>query len=167
MNRLACGAILWIWCAAFAQAGGETGFRRYGYMEYARIMPGDLRVRAKLDTGADISSIHASDLVSFKRGGRSWARFAVFGEDGHRQVLEREVVDTVRVRNRRGRDALRPVVVLPVCVGDRSAWIEVSLSDRSELSCPLLLGRNFLRNDILVDAGDAFTASPVCVEPKP
>jgi len=56
----------------------------------------------------------------------------------------------------------RPVVRLTICVGGISKEVEVSLVDRSNYQHPLLIGRNFLVGDLIVDPGATFSVSPTC-----
>ena len=56
----------------------------------------------------------------------------------------------------------RPVVVLGVCMGDMYKDIEVNLVDRKGFLYPVLIGRSFLKENIVVDATLTFTREPVC-----
>ncbi|ELS01079.1 hypothetical protein Xen7305DRAFT_00007800 [Xenococcus sp. PCC 7305] len=137
-------------------------FGIYGYLERAMLVEATLEMAAKLDTGADNSSLNATELEFFEREGKSWVRFQVEGDDGRDAIFEREVVRTVVIKNRTGANARRPVVLLRICVGSHSETVEANLADRSELSYPLLLGRSFLEQGFLVNSAAKFTTPLNC-----
>jgi len=68
-----------------------------GWSEKARIFPGGFVLSAKLDTGADNSSLNVSALTLFHREGEEWARFTVIDDNGTQHRLEKRLV-------RRGQD---------------------------------------------------------------
>jgi hypothetical protein len=133
-----------------------------GRLERVRISPGELVVEATLDTGAHTSSLHAENVQRFKRDGLQWIAFEVRGEDGRVARLERPLVRVSRVRSALGSDGARPVVRLGLCVGTVYRAVDVSLVDRSGLKRPLLVGRTFLRDRVLVDSGRRHLTEPAC-----
>ncbi len=121
-------------------------------------------VRCKVDTGAATSSLHASRIETFERGGETWVRFVVrpfFRR--HRQVkvaCEAPVVDQRHVRSSSGHEDLRIVVGITLRLGVRSdapEWpIEVTLADRAAMQFPMLLGREAMKGRVAVDPGASF-----------
>ncbi len=63
-------------------------FGIYGYLERAMLVEATLEMEAKLDTGADNSSLNATDIEFFKRQGKPWVRFKVEGDDGRDATLK-------------------------------------------------------------------------------
>jgi hypothetical protein len=123
-----------------------------GEVEYLTVQPGNLRLEARIDTGATTSSLHAEDIVNFERDGQRWVRFkAGPGRDG--EMVEMELPRERRVRIKaQGHDIEeRPVVVVEVNLDGRKRRIEVSLNNRGNYEYPLLIGRNFLRDSAVVD----------------
>lgn len=137
-----------------------------GLVENVRIEPGGLVIDAKIDTGADNSSVHASDLVRFKRRGESWVRFRVIKLDGTSETLERELVRVARVKRPTGKSQRRPVVMLGLCLGTTYRDVEVTLVDRSRFRYRMIVGRSFLGNDFLVDPSTKHTTQPACPKRK-
>jgi hypothetical protein len=137
-----------------------------GWIEIARLYPGDLRVHAKLDSGAKRSSLNAQGLEFLERGGETWARFSLTGRDGKSRVFERPIIDTTHVRRAGVPRQRRPVVSLGVCLGETYAEAEVTLTDRSEMSFQLLIGREFMAGRILIDPAKSYTVEPNCSEVK-
>jgi len=133
---------------------------RYGWLERVRIetLARWMEVEAKLDTGADISSLHAEQIELFEREGQNWLRFRI-----DEQVLEQPVARRVRIRQKNGADAQeRWVVTLDLCIGQTALQADFSLADRSGFSTPVLLGRDVLERLGAVDPGQRYTVEPQC-----
>lgn len=113
---------------------------------------------AKLDTGAEGSSLHAEQLQRFVRDGRDWVRFRL---PGTRQMVERPVLREVRVR-RSGEGERRPKIAATLCLGGREFPAELSLTDRSGFEGALLIGRDLLARLGPVDASRQYLHSPEC-----
>ncbi len=133
-----------------------------GYVETVMVTPGRLLLAAKLDTGADSSSIDVTELRTFLRDGDAWVSFRIEDRRGGFEVVERPVVRTARIRNLDGDALERPVVMLGICLGTYQAQTPVSLASRKGFRYPLLLGRAFLAGRFLVDPALTDTAGPDC-----
>ncbi|MEZ5729126.1 MAG: RimK/LysX family protein [Burkholderiaceae bacterium] len=124
-----------------------------GWIENASIPGTPLHFRAKLDTGADNSSIGADAISVFERDGHGRVRFTLTDDDGNRIELERPVLRRARIKRSGHSGDERIVVELPVCIGARSATVAVSLADRKGLKYRMLIGRNLLEPlNLLVDS---------------
>lgn len=162
--RIACMSLLGM--AAFA--GPSIGYSDdqkaiYGWIENVRIQPGDITLKAKLDTGATTSSLHAEDIEKFERDGEDWVRFFTRDPNADERVkVEREVSRRVKIVRHNGPSQRRVVVKIGVCVGNIYRESEASLIDRSNFTYPILIGRNFLEERILVDSAETFTTDPAC-----
>lgn len=116
-------------------------------------------IKAKVDTGARTSSLHAFDVEEFKRNGRQMVRFSVHPEQrvGRREVVaEAPLKDRRRVRPSNGRSELRPVILTTVELLGQSWEIEVTLTNRDVMGFRMLLGRQAIRGRFVVDAGTSF-----------
>ena len=112
---------------------------------------------ARIDTGANSNSLSAEDLVYFERDGDDWVRFNVRTDDGQVTTMEREVQRHVRVIQQSDpQGSRRPMVFLRVRLGNVLGNFEFNLTDRSHLRHPVILGREFLADLMLVDVGQEF-----------
>ena len=137
-----------------------------GWVESAFLADVQLELKAKLDTGAETSSLDARILKKFRKSGKRWVRFAIADrESGEEFVLVRERVRTVSVVQHDGEHQVRPVVMLRICIAGHWHDTEVSLIDRSEFNYQLLLGRSALASFALVDPGSTFLGQSGCAEP--
>ncbi len=147
--------------AATVSAGNK---QIVGWVEKARISPGNLVVQAKMDSGADNSSLNVPDVVEFERNGEKWVRFELVNDQGQSVVIERRLVRTAKIKRHRGMRQQRPVVRMGICVGNYYKETEVNLVDRSNFKYPLLIGRSFMDDRLLIDPSTQFTLEPACGE---
>lgn len=119
-------------------------------------------IKAKIDTGARSSSLHAFHLEKFQRQEKQMVRFQVhpYQRDSHRTVTaEAELFDWREVRNSGGYTQLRPVIQTIVELGGKEWLIELTLTNRDVMGFRMLLGRQAIRRRFLVDAGKSFLQS--------
>lgn len=108
---------------------------------------------ARIDTGATTSSLSAQDITVFERDGKPWVSFnmAHEGVDEKLQV-ETRLVRYVRIRQASADDIeRRPVVELTMRLGRLAEKTEFTLTDRSQMTYSVLLGREFLKDIAVVD----------------
>ena len=169
IQQLALGAGHIAACALFmatgpvdAASGTKESPQVFGYLENAMIMPAGLLLKAKLDTGADHSSVHAKIVERFTKDGQSWITFDVESVDGREVRLSEPVFRTASVKRLVGKPQKRPVVMLTICVGKINRRVEVNLMDRTKLKYNLLIGRSFMSGYMAVDPAKRFTKKPNC-----
>lgn len=123
---------------------------RAGWIEEARVSP-SVVLNVKLDTGADHSSLSASRIRGFKRGGERYVQFSVRSANGKSYRLVRRRVRSALIKGHFGETDRRPVVAMTICIGRVRKKVEVNLVDRSGFQYPMLIGRSFLSGDFIVD----------------
>jgi hypothetical protein len=133
-----------------------------GWIEPVTLAGGRLKLEAKLDTGADVSSIDARDIRLFERDGTPWVSFAVPDRKGRRVRIERRIERMMEIKKASGGAQQRPVVMLKVCLGGVERLGVVNLVDRAHLSTPMLLGRSFLEGHFAIDSARTHTTAPNC-----
>ena len=134
-----------------------------GWLEHVVVSEAGLILEAKLDTGADTSSLHAENIHRFRRNGKRMVRFDVLDtETGKMVQLERPLARIARIREHRGDHQSRPVVTMWVCVGTMKKRIEVNLVDRSAFNYPFLLGRSAMEGHVIIDPSRSFTTMARC-----
>ncbi len=134
----------------------------FGLLEEVRLYPGEILVQAKLDTGADNSSLHAVAITRFKRRGERWVRFQTLDEDGEPVTLERKLIRVAKIKRPGGTAQSRPVVSMGICLGTIYRQVEVTLVERTRFRCPMVLGRSFMANTVLVDPSLKGTTKSEC-----
>ncbi|TCL08770.1 hypothetical protein BXY66_0808 [Shimia isoporae] len=113
---------------------------------------------ARIDSGATTTSLHAVDIEEFERDGKPWVRFVARNEELDKSIeMERPVVRVAFITRRGGEpDQRRPVVEMALQVGPLVQTVEVNLTDRTDFTFPLLIGRNFLSGVTLIDVSRAY-----------
>ena len=118
-------------------------------------------IKAKIDTGAQSSALHAVNLRTYRRRGRRMVDFDVHPHqrDARKTVrTEAELIDERRVRSSNGLVELRPVVLIAVKIRGRRWITEFTLTGRYEMGFRVLLGRRALAGRFLVDTKRSFLA---------
>lgn len=136
---------------------------RIGWREWVHLPElGGATVKAKVDTGARTSALHAWNIKIVVRDGVRFARFDLHPlQRNDRQVVscEAQLLDRRSIRNSGGEAQIRHVVRTLIQVGPYTWPIEVSLTPRDEMGFRMLLGRTAVRGKFLVDPGRSFLAS--------
>ncbi|MBK6737540.1 MAG: ATP-dependent zinc protease [Haliea sp.] len=111
------------------------------------------RIKAKIDTGARTSALHAFSLTPFMRDEKPWVRFAIHPKQGNTEnVVECEapVKEQRVVRDSGGHEELRYVIDTLIRIGDDVIRSEVTLTDRDSMTFRVLLGRTALRDNYVI-----------------
>ena len=114
-------------------------------------------IKAKVDTGARTSALHAVDLELFERNGDQWVSFAFESADGSLvAVNEAPVIEFREVTNSGGQSESRPVIKTPLKLGAVFKLVELTLTQRENMAYRMLLGRTSLFSDFVVDPSESF-----------
>ncbi|WP_165384207.1 ATP-dependent zinc protease [Leucobacter triazinivorans] len=116
-------------------------------------------IKAKIDTGAQTSALHATEITEFVRDGAPWVRFEVQPwqvTDDDAVAVELPVHDRRTVRSSSGHAQERPVVLMEIGIAGRTIEAEVTLTDREEMVFRMLIGREALRRGFVVDSAASF-----------
>ena len=155
--------LVWTLAADSAHAADTVTRRTFGWIETVVVYPGEVVVDAKLDTGANTSSIDAPDLETYSKDGKLRARFSFTNNFGEAAEIDRPVTRIAKIKDLNGPTQNRPVIQIGVCLADRYVLTQVTLFNRSKFDYRLLLGRRFLRGaGAVVDATKKYSAQPRC-----
>jgi hypothetical protein len=135
-----------------ATTAGKLHLPIIGAIEWAKVEPSGLLFESRIDTGADTTSIHAENIQLIEKDGKRYVRF-VLTDPGTGETLQQEVRlrRRVLIKQNDGPRERRYVVRMWVTLGKTKSRIDVNLSDRSDFEYPLLIGRNFLTDSMIVD----------------
>jgi ribosomal protein S6--L-glutamate ligase len=116
-------------------------------------------LKAKIDTGAKTSALHTHSIEAYEDHGRPKVRFAVYPspmEMDLQVIATADVVDRREIISSNGVRELRYVIKTRLCIGDRQWPIEVTLTNREHMTYRMLIGRQAIRSDMLVDCAASF-----------
>jgi len=140
-------------------SGSLGGKEIIGAIEWLYMDPPGRHFRARVDSGSETSSLSASDVVEFERDGDDWVRFT-FNHDSTDDSVEFElpIKRTVLIRQVSANEPERRFVVeLDIGLGEQLQTTEFTLTDRSNMTYPVLLGRAFLMDLYVVDVSQSYT----------
>jgi hypothetical protein len=127
-------------------------------------------VKAKIDTGARSSSLHAFGIDEFQRDGAAWVRFDIHPLQRDSETIiraEAPVLEYRHVRSSSGHLTLRPAIRAEVELDGQRWPIELTLAARDDMGFRMLLGREAVRGRFTVDPGRSYMASVPPVSRQP
>lgn len=123
---------------------------------------GAIEIKAKLDTGARTSALHAFDVIELTIDGADWLQFSVHPfqrDDEHATLCLARLVDRRWVTNSGGFRERRYVIETTLRVGQRDWPIELTLANRDQMGFRLLIGRTAMHHRLIVDPSRSYCAS--------
>lgn len=132
-----------------------------GHEEIVTLFPGEIQSTARIDTGAATNSMFAIDEEVFTDQGQEMVRFTFIDHEEQSHQIVRPIIDKVTVTQASGKQT-RYVVKMGLCVGEHFQETKFTLADRSRMSFPILVGRNYLDDSLLVSSSNKMVASPEC-----
>lgn len=140
-----------------------------GWVETVSVPSEGLSLEAKLDTGADNASLHATQLTYVERNHQTWVRFLTV--NGH--WIERPLFKMISIKTKRAnsldsssslgsRPQERAVILLDVCLAGEIYTVPVNLSNRQNFSTPMLIGRAAMPAHFLVNPHQTHLTGSSC-----
>lgn len=151
---LVAGVFFLVSTSSFALA--VTDKQVVGETARIKILETDFDFLARIDTGARITSLHAVDIVIQDASEHErdnvgkQITFVTRNNRNMRKILCGEIVDVALVKNAQGRE-YRYVIELSLQWQGKTKKVQVNLRDRARMTYKLLIGRNWLANDYVVD----------------
>lgn len=134
------------------KTGGELDLPIVGGVESVVVEPSSFKYEARIDTGAESSSIHAENIQLIERDGKRYVRFSLLNPETNELIeLERRLRRKVLIKRQQGERERRYVVKLWLTLGEIKELVDVTLSNRTDFEYPVLVGRNLLTDTAIVD----------------
>jgi len=133
-----------------------------GWLEKVRIYPGNLLLHAKVDTGAENSSLNASHIIEFERDGQQWVRFDVTDRNRRTVTFEQRLLRVAKIKRHGSKPQPRFAILLGICLGNIYKEVEVNLVDRSDFVFQMLIGRSFTKGRVVIDPSEKYLTKPNC-----
>lgn len=134
--------------------------RAIGWREWVQLPDlGVHEIKAKVDTGADNSSLHAFNIERFENNGVEMVRFDLHPRQRKKRPsisCQAEVVGEKKVKNPGGRREVRPIIRTRLIVAGKSIEARINLTTRDEMTFRMLLGRRTIRKNFIVDPGRSY-----------
>jgi len=111
-------------------------------------------IKARVDSGAKTSSIHAFNIQPFRREGCAWVSFEIHPIQNNRRTVircEKPVVDKRVVKSSSGSSETRFVILAELKLNDQAWDVELTLANRDSMGFRMLLGREAMLDRLIVD----------------
>jgi len=122
----------------------------------------DFMIRAKIDTGADTTSIHVDSVQTVHINGEDWVDIVIQNKQNNHLKLRKKVLYTTKIKRHQAASLERPVVELSLCIGNKLFRAPVNLSNRRKYRYAMLIGRNILKGNFVVDVDKINVLAPQC-----
>lgn len=134
------------------KTGSKLNLPIIGEVEKIQIEPSGITYDARIDTGAESSSIHAENIQLIERDGEKYVTFSLRDPVTETMVkLERKYRRKVLIKQKMGKHERRYVVTFWLSLGGIKELVDVTLTNRSDFDYKLLIGRNLLTDTAIVD----------------
>ena len=133
-----------------------------GWIEHVKLHNKNMLMEAKIDTGADNSSIHASGIELYEQNDIRMVKFLVENKAGEMVEFVKPLVRIAYIKRKGAEPLERPVVKMDLCIGNTLKTTDVNLANRKNFEYRMLIGRSFLIDHYLVNSSQKFTSEPVC-----
>ncbi len=141
----------------------QDGLLVLGINETATLPNLNLKMEAKLDTGAENSSVDAREIQFFERDSKKWVRFELHRTSKGTELMELPLKSVTRIKRPGLPSVERPIVMMTITIGDITQSVPVSLTDRSNYESPLLIGRSFMQDLAVIDVNQKHIATKTVI----
>ena len=100
-------------------------------------------LKAKIDTGAAMSALHATHIKEYHSNGAKYVKFRLHQSNTYK-MIKKPIVGYKTIKNSFGKKQLRPLVNISIKIGNKVVDIPITLTRRSRMTYPVLIGRSAL-----------------------
>ena len=133
-----------------------TNYISIGWREWIYLPKyGDFAIKAKVDTGARTSALHATHIKEYDKNGKIHVSFRLHQSSKHIDIST-QLIRNVKITSSFGNSEIRPLIRLKIRLGERSWFTEVTLTKRTRMTYPMLIGRNTLMKKYLIHSHKSY-----------
>lgn len=113
-------------------------------------------LKAKIDTGAKTSALHADEIEFITVKGKKYVRFLVETDDGKKKYIKSRFLEEREIKSSTGQKTIRPVVKTKIRMGNSEFEIEITLIKRNLMGFKMLIGREALNGRFLINPARSY-----------
>ena len=117
----------------------------------------DFKLKAKIDTGARTSSIHATNIQVYQKGDSQMVKFQIYQSESFLDI-DTKLVSYKKIKSSFGQTEIRPTVHMKIQIGAEIWLTEITLAQRAKLTYPMLIGRNSLNKKHIIHSHKSYLA---------
>ena len=120
----------------------------------------NFHLKAKIDTGATISALHATHIEEFNFKGIKYVKFRLYQSKSYK-MIKKPVVGYKMIKNSFGKKQLRPLINISIKIGNKTIDTIITLTTRSRMTYPVLIGRSTLDNNYRINPRKSFLTGKI------
>ncbi len=117
----------------------------------------DFKLKAKIDTGARTSAIHATNIQIYRKNLSEMVKFQIYQSQSFLDI-DTELISYKKIKSSFGQTEIRPTVHMKIQIGAEIWLTEITLAQRAKLTYPMLIGRNSLNKKHIIHSHKSYLA---------
>ena len=117
----------------------------------------DFKLKAKIDTGARTSAIHATNIQIYQKDSSEMVKFQIYQSQSFLDI-DTELISYKKIKSSFGQTEIRPSVHMKIQIGAEIWLTEITLAQRAKLTYPMLIGRNSLNKKHIIHSHKSYLA---------
>ena len=115
-----------------------------------------LDLKAKIDTGAKTSALHADDIEFVTEKGKKFVKFSIITDEGKKKHIKSRFLEEREIKSSTGQKTIRPVVKTMIRMGKSEFEIEITLINRDLMGFKMLIGRDALAGHYIINPAKSY-----------
>ena len=115
------------------------------------------KLKAKIDTGARTSAIHATNIQIYRKNDSEMVRFQIYQSQSFLDI-DTKLISYKKIKSSFGQTETRPTVYMKIQIGAEIWSTEITLAQRAKLTYPMLIGRNTLNKRHIIHSHRSYLA---------
>ena len=132
-----------------------------GWREWISLVDfNDFVLKAKIDTGATISALHATHIKEFYKNNEKYVRFRLHQENSYK-IIKKPVLGYKTIKNSFGEKQSRPLISMSIRIGNKTIKTIITLAKRSNMTYPVLIGRSSLKKNYRINPKKSYLTGKI------
>jgi len=132
-----------------------------GWREWISLVDiNDFNLKAKIDTGATISALHATHIKEFDRNNERYVKFRIHQSKSYK-IIKKPVLGYKTIKNSFGKKQSRPLISISIKMGNNIIDTLITLAKRSNMTYPVLIGRSSLKKNYRINPRKSYLTGEI------
>ena len=132
-----------------------------GWREWISLVDiNDFNLKAKIDTGATISALHATHIKEFDRNNERYVKFRIHQSKSYK-IIKKPVLGYKTIKNSFGKKQSRPLISISIKMGNNIIDTLITLAKRSNMTYPVLIGRSSLKKNYRINPRKSYLTGKI------